>query len=124
MTNKVWLDKKEVIAEFCRLQDLASAFLGWQYAADCFCGRNATGDTFEDGYRNEAVALDFIQQAILEKISREKNPDIYLDSLDAKRYRWIKAQSTDLPFYFHKIGRVWVEDLDETIDRQLKDSKC
>lgn len=71
------MEAKEVIERFCKLQRLAAEQVGFVYAADCFCqqsgfwGAQGYGGTFDTGYRNDGKALEFIEQAVREKIERE-----------------------------------------------------
>lgn len=72
-------DSKDVIKRLCKLQEKVASHVGWEYAADCFCGHGGfwtvhpTYDgTFDQGYRNDGVALEFIEQAVAEKIEREQ----------------------------------------------------
>ena len=75
------MDAKEVIERFCVLQGTAAAHVGFEHAADCFCkqsgfwGGDDYGGLFAEGYRNDGEALEFIEQAVLEKIEREKVPN-------------------------------------------------
>ena len=75
------MDAKKVIERFCVLQRTAAEHTGFEYAADCFCkqsgfwGSDDYGGTFEEGYRNDGIALEFIEQAVREKIEREKVPN-------------------------------------------------
>ena len=66
----------DVIQRFCKLMGEAQDHLGWDHAADCFCGHG--GFWFVDGYnphtdyRNDGESVEFIEAAVREKIEREK----------------------------------------------------
>lgn len=64
------LDADEVVRRLCILQRDVSDLIGWDHAADCFC-IESPNKTYEDGYRNEGKALEFIEQAVREKIKQE-----------------------------------------------------
>ena len=72
------LEAKDAIKRVCELQDKVAAHVGYEYSADCFCGHggfwNVQGydGTFKGGYRNDAVAIEFIEAAVAEKIEREE----------------------------------------------------
>lgn len=71
------MEAKEVIERFCVLQRTAAEHVGFEHAADCFCrqsgfwGASSYGGTFDEGYRNDGKALEFIEQAVREKIARD-----------------------------------------------------
>ena len=71
------MEAKEVIARLCELQARVGDHVGWEYAADCFCGKyglwgiGGYDGTKANGYRNDGKALEFIEQAVKEKIERE-----------------------------------------------------
>lgn len=70
------LSAGDVVERLCALQSEVANYLDdWSSAADCFCGRggfwNATsgyGGTFEEGYRNDGKALEFIERVVREAI--------------------------------------------------------
>lgn len=73
------MDAQDVIRAFCLLQEkVAREVHGYNYAADCFCGESGFWQTehydgtFEKGYRNDGKSLEFIKQAVDEKIERER----------------------------------------------------
>ena len=67
----------DVIQRFCKLMGEAQDYLGWDHAADCFCGHG--GFWFVQGYnphtdyRNDGKSVEFIEAAVREKIEREKS---------------------------------------------------
>lgn len=69
------MDAKEVIVRLCKLQGEVRDVIGCGTAADCFCmedgfwGAEGYGGTFEEGYRNDGKALEFIEKAVREKIA-------------------------------------------------------
>ena len=73
------MNAQEVIEKFCLLQAAALEHIGFDNSADCFCGKagfwhcEGYGGTFEEGYRNNGAAIEFIRQALIEKIAREKS---------------------------------------------------
>lgn len=68
------MDANEVIERLCKLQAEVYAKLDCG-PADCFCGQSgfwgAEGydGTFDGGYRNDGTALEFIEQAVREKLN-------------------------------------------------------
>lgn len=72
------MDAKEVIGRLCKLQSEVQETIGFDCSADCFCKESGFwkcdgyGGTFEDGYRNDGKALEFIETAVREKIKRNK----------------------------------------------------
>lgn len=66
----------EVIERFCALQAEVAEHIGYDKAADCFCGKygfwNVEGYNPEKDYRNDGAALEYIEKAIREKILKEK----------------------------------------------------
>jgi len=75
------LTRSEVIARLCRLQEEVSRHLGdYENAADCFCTEGGfwDSDSYSDiEYRNDGVSLQFIEDAVLEKIDTQKKGDEY-----------------------------------------------
>lgn len=73
------MEAKEVIGRLCLLQGVVTEHIGFDYAADCFCKESGFwssddyGGTFDEGYRNDGKALEFIEQAVREKIERERS---------------------------------------------------
>lgn len=61
------MTQEETILEFCKLLSRVNTeVFNSQHAANCFCGDNPSFS-----YENDGVALDFIKQAVQEKIDRE-----------------------------------------------------
>lgn len=73
------MNASEVIERLCKLQEEVQSVFEYQNAADCFCGKgvywNMIGydGTYDNGYRNDGKALEFIEQAVREKLSTIKN---------------------------------------------------
>lgn len=65
------LTKRAVIEAYCRLSSEVAEALHWQHAADCFCA-NPDGPRLVDTYRYEACVLEFVRDAVREKIERNK----------------------------------------------------
>lgn len=69
------MEAQEAIERLCKLQSEVQSKLGFDHAADCFCRRSGFwniegyGGTFEDGYRNDGEAIDFIEAAVREKLA-------------------------------------------------------
>jgi len=61
------MNKEETIKRFCKLQGLVAKHQKYEYAADCICSDNNKMFT----YANQGFALDFIEQAVKEKIEKE-----------------------------------------------------
>lgn len=73
------MDAQDAIERMCNLQTEVQEHLGeWGYSADCFCGKSGfwSGEkydgTFANGYRNDGKALEFIEQAVRERIANDK----------------------------------------------------
>lgn len=69
------LDSKQIIKRLCELQALVYRSIGDEVLpADCFCGEagfwgsEGYDGTHEGGYRNSGFALQFIEQAVREKL--------------------------------------------------------
>lgn len=67
----------EVIDRLCKLQtEVTEALNDYTFAADCFCGKGGFWDTNgfdpERDYRNDGRSLEYIEQAVREKIERDK----------------------------------------------------
>lgn len=73
------MTREEVIERLCKLQAVTARHVGYVHAADCFCGNGGFWGTEgydERSYRNDGVALDFIEAAVREKIKAQcGNPD-------------------------------------------------
>ena len=61
----------DAIERLCKLQARVQEHLGYDHAADCFCGKGGFWNSsdydgsFENGYRNDGVAIEFIEKAVL-----------------------------------------------------------
>lgn len=71
------LTSGDVIERLCKLQREVFEKIGANCTADCFCGRSgfwvSGGDydgTYEHGYRNDGRVLEFIEQAVREKLAQ------------------------------------------------------
>lgn len=69
------MEAKEVIERLCALQEKVSRRIGFNYAADCFCGMGGFWSnspdydgTMKNGYRNDGKSLEFIENAVSEKL--------------------------------------------------------
>ena len=68
------MEAKEAIQRLCELQKNVREHLGFNDAADCFCGESGFwktegyDGTFDGGYRNDGKAIKFIEEAVREKI--------------------------------------------------------
>jgi hypothetical protein len=68
----------ELIARLCRLQRTVAEHQGHDHAADCICGEGGywqESDTWpipSASWCNEGRAIRFIEQAVAEKIERER----------------------------------------------------
>jgi hypothetical protein len=73
------MESKEIISRLCKLQKEVHSHLGSDHSADCFCGEGGFWDvpgyegTYEKGYRNDGACLEFIEQAVREKLKKENN---------------------------------------------------
>lgn len=70
------LNAQEVIERLCKLQgEVWNQISTGLDSADCFCrnggfwGSETYGGTFEQGYRNDGDALEFIEEAVREKLA-------------------------------------------------------
>ena len=61
-----------IVQRLCELQAEVSKHIGYEHAADCFCGgggywklhkKGDYGPTHVEGYRNEGLSLEFIENA-------------------------------------------------------------
>lgn len=65
------MKRKQVIKRFCELQTrVCNDAIGWEHAADCFCADRMRPDGDGYNYQNAGKALEFIEQAVQEKIAR------------------------------------------------------
>lgn len=75
------MDRQEVLARLCRLQhEVWGVISDGQDAADCFCKEGGfwqgEGTWYkEDDYRNDCVALDFIENATRKALKRDSKDD-------------------------------------------------
>lgn len=62
---------KAVIIRLCELQAEVCRETGYTQSADCFCGTSGFGErhVHDDAYRNDGAALEFIEQAVREKLA-------------------------------------------------------
>lgn len=58
--------KKEVIERLCKLASYVAAQHGWRIASDCFCHQSGTEEY--DGFRVDEETIEFIEQAVNEKL--------------------------------------------------------
>lgn len=74
------LNAIETIERLCSLSSKVLGHLGYKNACDCFCGmgglnREKNVDikalTYENGYRNDGIVLQYIEKAVMQKIHRE-----------------------------------------------------
>ena len=71
---------EDVIERLCKLQSEVTEHLGYQYAADCFCGKGGFWEstdydgTHEHGYRNDMKSIEFIEQAVRSRLSLLEKP--------------------------------------------------
>lgn len=71
------MDAQEIIERLCKLQQEVwdAGHSGECDSADCFCGKGgfwaskSYGGRFEQGYRNDGKCLEFIEQAVREKLA-------------------------------------------------------
>lgn len=76
------LEARDVIERLCKLQFevFRATATNLRESADCFCGRGGFWDvrdydgTVEHGYRNDGLALKFIEDAVREKIANLPKP--------------------------------------------------
>jgi hypothetical protein len=72
------INANEVIERLCKLQEEVQNHINDDGAADCFCRKGGFwhvkgyGGTHEEGYRNDGDALEFIENAVREKINAER----------------------------------------------------
>lgn len=61
------LTKQGAIGRLCALcTNVAERVFDWEHSADCFCGEDF------DGYRMGTEVVKFIEEAVKEKIERDK----------------------------------------------------
>lgn len=76
------LEPKDIIRRLCKLQAEVSEYVGYQHAADCFCGEGGFWDsdnydgTYAGGYRNDGKSLEFIEQAVREKLNTKDQANV------------------------------------------------
>lgn len=64
------LDRDAVVERLCALQGEVFDAIGDEHPTDCFCGKQGFwgasnyGPTVAEGYRNDGVALEFIEEAV------------------------------------------------------------
>lgn len=61
------MTRAEVIERLCKLQAEVASHVGYENAADCFCGHRGFWNSpsyKEADYRNDGVALEFIEKAV------------------------------------------------------------
>jgi hypothetical protein len=63
------MTKQEVIEKFCELSGTVGDHLINKFSSDCFCGNNPISD---ENFLFELDIIIFIQNAVSEKINREK----------------------------------------------------
>ena len=77
------LSAQIVCTRFCDLQTKVSEFLGYDEAADCFCGEGGYwklhkqgeyGGTYAEGYRNAGRSLLFIEKAVCDALAKAQDP--------------------------------------------------
>jgi hypothetical protein len=61
--------KAEVITEFCKISETVGHHFKSQHAYDCFCPSNIKQSS---SYQYDDIVLDFIRDAVSEKIKREQ----------------------------------------------------
>ena len=70
------MTRDETMQRLCIIMGEAQDHIGWDYAADCFCGHDGfwfvDGYNPHTGYRNDGKSVEFIEAAVREKIEREK----------------------------------------------------
>lgn len=73
------IEAKDAIERLCKLQGVVTEHIGYEYAADCFCGGGGFwgakdyDGTFKNGYRNDGAALEYIEKAVAEKMARDRD---------------------------------------------------
>jgi len=68
------MTRQEAIRRLCCLQSDVQSRLGWDRAADCFCGESGFHGT--DGYtgnhyRNDGQAVEFIERVVRDALTHE-----------------------------------------------------
>lgn len=71
------LTADEVIERLCILQSEVCRADGCSHSADCFCGKSGFGPEHvrSSEYRNEGVALEFIEKAVREALGKRESND-------------------------------------------------
>lgn len=85
---------KAVIIRLCELQAEVCRETGYAQSADCFCGTSGFGErhVHDDAYRNDGAALEFIEQAVREKLAAmraEKETRVTDESLERLRAAYV-----------------------------------
>jgi hypothetical protein len=68
------MEAKEIIERLCQLQAEVQQKIGFEHSADCFCKQSGfwgavdCGGTHAEGYRNDGIALEFIEKVVREKL--------------------------------------------------------
>lgn len=62
------LTKQQTIERLCALTDKVNEHFNYQHQMDCFCGLNKLHQIHE--YRNDGFVLDFIEEAVKEKLTQ------------------------------------------------------
>ena len=73
--------KKLIIAAYCELGGRVGRYLKHQFAYDCFCVKGGESPSAELHFQYEQEIIQFISDAIDEKMAREPNPVSWKDEL-------------------------------------------
>jgi hypothetical protein len=66
------IDREKVVKRLCMLSGgILNTVYGYHIPGDCFCGENQKTWTWEDGYRYDEKVIEFIEDAVREKIAAE-----------------------------------------------------
>jgi hypothetical protein len=89
------MNARDVIEKFCEINQRVSAYLGNQENAKCFCGSAWQGGLLEgveregleeNGYKHDGKTIEFVHQAVTEKMMRgRKEHDITISVQALKR---------------------------------------
>jgi hypothetical protein len=64
---------RDITIRFCKLQGkVAREVHGYEYAADCFCSEGNPRHQGGEYYRNDLRAIEYIEQAVAEKMARAR----------------------------------------------------
>lgn len=64
-------EAQQMIRRLCELQAEVSNVLGYDHAADCFCGEDGFWPLrHPSDYRNEGLSVEFIEKATREALAR------------------------------------------------------